>query len=203
TEMVLAPEVYKKIVGMQMLVEGLAMGAFATLYQKAHDPLLRKLCQLVMTDEAFHHKFGKIWADRTIPKLSEEEHARVEDWAAQCFQTLLFNLVNPLQMHHVYRAVGIDPQEAMNAIQEAFGDDSRREQMKESANIFRVLIKTLLNAGIITDRTKAFYGMYVDMDELKAEGDRMVGDEIAEEGIKFLQTINFTGDKGKALLAAE
>ncbi|MDE2463649.1 MAG: ferritin-like domain-containing protein, partial [Alphaproteobacteria bacterium] len=47
TEMVLAPEVYKKIVGMQMLVEGLAMGAFATLYQKAHDPLLRKLCQLV------------------------------------------------------------------------------------------------------------------------------------------------------------
>ena len=34
TEMVLAPEVYKKIVGMQMLVEGLAMGAFATLYQK-------------------------------------------------------------------------------------------------------------------------------------------------------------------------
>jgi hypothetical protein len=89
---VLAPEVYKKIVGMQMLVEGLAMGAFATLYQKSQDPLLVKLCQLVMTDEAFHHKFGKIWADRTIPKLSAEEHNIVEDWAAQCFQTLLFNL---------------------------------------------------------------------------------------------------------------
>ena len=71
--MVGAPEVYKKIVGMQMLVEGLAMGAFATLYQNSQDPLLVKLCQLVMTDEAFHHKFGKIWADRTIPKLSEEE----------------------------------------------------------------------------------------------------------------------------------
>jgi hypothetical protein len=26
------PEVYKKIVGMQMLVEGLAMGAFATVF---------------------------------------------------------------------------------------------------------------------------------------------------------------------------
>ena len=47
TELVLAPEVYKKIVGMQMLVEGLAMGAFATLYQKSSDPLLVKLCQLV------------------------------------------------------------------------------------------------------------------------------------------------------------
>ncbi len=32
-EIVHAPEVYKKIIGMQMLVEGLAMGAFATIYQ--------------------------------------------------------------------------------------------------------------------------------------------------------------------------
>ena len=68
-EIIAAPEVYKKIIGMQMLVEGLAMGAFATFYQKLNDPLGRKLMQLVMTDEAFHHKFGKIWADRTMPKL--------------------------------------------------------------------------------------------------------------------------------------
>ena len=42
-----------------------------------------------------------------------------------------------------------------------------------------------------------------DMDELKAEGDRMVGDDIAEEGIRYLQTINFGSKKGAALLAAE
>ncbi len=55
---------------MQMLVEGLAMGAFATFYNQINDPLGKKLMQLVMTDEAFHHKFGKIWADRTIPNLT-------------------------------------------------------------------------------------------------------------------------------------
>jgi len=204
TEMVGAPEVYKKIVGMQMLVEGLAMGAFATLYQNAQDPLLVKLCQLVMTDEAFHHKFGKIWADRTIPKLSKDEQELVEDWAAQCFQTLLFNLINAEQMQVVYASVGINWEDARAAIMEAFTDEDRREGMRQSANIFRVLIKTLLNAGIITDRTKAFYGMYVDMDELRHEGDRMVGDDIAEEGIKYLQTINFADrSKGAELLAAE
>ncbi|HEX3810370.1 MAG TPA: ferritin-like domain-containing protein [Rhizomicrobium sp.] len=204
TEMVLAPEVYKKIVGMQMLVEGLAMGAFATLYQKSRDPLLVKLCQLVMTDEAFHHKFGKIWADRTIPKLSAEEHQIVEDWAAQCFQTLLFNLMNPEQMKVVYESVGVNWEEAMAAMREAITDDKRREAMKQSSNIFRVLVKTLLNAGIITDRTRPFYAMYVDMDELKREGDFMVGDDIAEEGIKFLQSVNF-GAKNKSFtqLAAE
>ena len=73
-EIVLAPEVYKKIVGMQMLVEGLAMGAFATLHSRHERPAAAPLVQLVMTDEAFHHKFGKIWADRTMPKLTEEEH---------------------------------------------------------------------------------------------------------------------------------
>ncbi len=82
-EMVGSPYVWKKLVGMQMLVEGLAMGAFATFYTYANDPLLKQLCQLVMTDEAFHHKFGKIWADRTIPKLSPEERNKIEDWAAR------------------------------------------------------------------------------------------------------------------------
>src|SRR4051794_19207558 len=77
-DIIASPEVYKKIIGMQMLVEGLAMGAFATYYQNLADPVGRKLMQLVMTDEAFHHKFGKIWADKTIPKLSAEEHAIVE-----------------------------------------------------------------------------------------------------------------------------
>ncbi|WP_312164576.1 ferritin-like domain-containing protein [Phenylobacterium sp.] len=186
-----SPEVYKKIIGMQMLVEGLAMGAFATFYQKLNDPLGRQLMQLVMTDEAFHHKFGKIWADRTIPKLSEAEHNIVEDWAAHCFQILLFNLVSPSEQTALYEEFGLDPAKVLEEIQTIATDDVRREDMKESTNIFRVLIKTLLNAGIITDRTRAFYGMYVDMEELKAEGDRMVGDDIAEEGIKYLQKINF------------
>ena len=191
TEMVLAPEVYKKIVGMQMLVEGLAMGAFAMLYSQARDPLLVKLTQLVMTDEAFHHKFGKIWADRTIPKLSEEEQNIIEDWAASCFQTLLFNLVNPEQKKILYGEFGIDWQQVQAEMIEAVSDEKRREDMKESTNIFRVLIKTLLKAGIVTERTKAFYAVYVDMDELKSEGDRMVGDDIAEDGIRYLQKINF------------
>ncbi len=193
-----SPEVYKKIIGMQMLVEGLAMGAFATFYQKLNDPLGRQLMQLVMTDEAFHHKFGKIWADRTIPKLSETEHNIVEDWAAHCFQILLFNLVSPSEQVDLYVEFGLDPARVLAEIQEIATDEVRREDMKETANIFRVLIKTLLNAGIITDRTRAFYGMYVDMEELKAEGDRMVGDDIAEEGIKYLQAINF---KDRALSA--
>lgn len=203
-EIVHAPEVYKKIVGMQMLIEGLAMGAFASIYQQSHDPLARKLVQLVMTDEAFHHKFGKIWADRTIPKLTSEEHNVVEDWAAHCFQTLLFNLVAPHQMVEIYGRFGLDPDKVMASFQEVMTDDERRERMKDSADIFRVLVKTLLNAGIITDRTRAFYATYVDMDGLQQELDHFVGDAIAQEGIDFLKTLNFRQSADQfAKIAAE
>lgn len=201
-ELVLAPEVYKKLIGMQMLVEGLAMGAFATLHTKTRDPLLRRMVQLVMTDEAFHHRFGKIWADRTVPQLSEGQHEIVEQWAADCFSKILFNLVNAEQKKVIYAQFGLDWQWVRSAVQEAFTDNDRRRLMRESTNIFRVLIKTLLNAGIITDRTKHVYAMWVDMDELRTEADVMVGDSIAEEGIAYLRDIN-RGRKpiGRALKA--
>ena len=202
-ELVLAPEVYKKLVGMQLLVEGLAMGAFATIHSLTEDPLLRRTVQLVMTDEAFHHRFGKIWADRTVPKLSEEEHERVEAWAAKCFQTLLFNLVNAEQKQHIYTRFGLDWQWVRSAVLEAFTDADRRRMMSRSTNIFRVLIKTLLKAGIITERTRPTYATWVDMDELAREHDEVVGQDVADAAMVELSEINRGRKKiGRAQRAA-
>ena len=103
----------------------------------------------------------------------------------------------------MYESFGLDVDKVVEELQAIATDEARREGMKEATNIFRVLIKTLLNAGIITDRTRGFYGMYVDMEELKLEGDRMVGDDIADEGIKYLQTINFRSHSVTSLIAAE
>src|ERR1700730_12696744 len=119
-ELVLAPEVYKKLIGMQMLIEGLAMGAFATVHSRTNDPLLRRLVQMVMTDEAFHHKVGRIWADLTVPKVTEAEHEKVEKGSAQCCQTLLFNLVNAEQKQVIYREFGLDWQWVRSAVLESF-----------------------------------------------------------------------------------
>ncbi len=189
-EIVQSGQVYKKLVGMQMLIEGLAMGAFATFQSRTHDPTLKRLIQLVMSDEAFHHRFGKIWADRTVPKLTEEEHMQVEDWAARCFQTLLFNLVNSEQKQAIYPQFGLEWEWVRSAVLEAFTEEDRRKGMTESTNIFRVLIKTLLKAGIITDRTKDVYGAWVDMNELKSEDDEVAGIEVAEAAVEELRQIN-------------
>ena len=189
-DLVSTPEVYKKIVGMQMLIEGLAMGSFATLNARTNDPVLRRLVQLVMSDEAFHHRFGRIWAQRTIGNLTKEEHQRVEDWTAEVFQVLFFNLVNAEQKQVIYAKYGLDWQWVRDAVKESFGDDDRRAALKESTNMFRVLIKTLMHAGIITSRTAPLYAVWVDMKELEAEGDAIPGDVVAEEMLVVLREIN-------------
>ena len=203
-DLVSTPEVYKKIVGMQMLIEGLAMGSFATFNAKTNDPVLRRLVQLVMSDEAFHHRFGRIWAAKTIRHLSEDEHRKVEDWAAQLFQMLLFNLINAEQKQVIYVKYGLDWQWVRDAVKETFGDEERRAQLKESTNIFRVLIKTLLHAGIITSRTAPLYAVWVDMKELEAEGDGIPGDVVADEMLVVLREINAKRKRitGKDMAAA-
>ena len=189
-ELVLTPVVYKKLVGMQMLIEGLAMGAFAHTHAHTRDPLLKRLVQLVMTDEAFHHKFGKIWADRTVPKLSQAEHDTVEDWAAQCFETLLFNLTNIRQRRVIYEQFGLDWEWVRDAVREVYGDENRRNDTREAGNIFNVLARTLWKAGIITDRTRHVYAGWVSFEGFARDGDFMIGDAVAAEGIEMLREIN-------------
>ena len=71
-----------------------------------------------MTDEAFHHKFGKIWADRTIPHLTEAERDTVEDWTAHCAQKLFFDLARPTRWRRCSPRYGLDPERVTAGIVE-------------------------------------------------------------------------------------
>jgi hypothetical protein len=125
-----------------------------------------------------------------VPQLSEQEHEIAETWAAECFQHLLFNLINAEQKKAIYAEFGLEWEWVRGAVIEAFSDETRREAMTDQTDIFRVLIKTLLKAGIITDRTKSIYSMWVDMDELKQEEDEVVGTDLAEATVDELREIN-------------
>ncbi|MDP6390649.1 MAG: ferritin-like domain-containing protein [Alphaproteobacteria bacterium] len=189
-DLIKTPVVYKKLVGMQMLLEGLAMGAFANLHKHSRDPVLKRLVQLVMTDEAFHHKFGKIWAEKTIGNLSPEERDAVEDWAAEVFESLLFNLVNIRQKRMIYSQFGLDWEWVREAVRETYDKSERRNELKDGTNVFRVLAKTLISAGIITDRTAHVYAEWVNMKELEAEAHDIPGIAVVVEGIEDLRRIN-------------
>lgn len=203
TEIIASPEVYKKVVGMQIVVEGLAMGAFGAYYKALRDPLGKRLLQLVMTDESFHHRFGKMWADRTLPQLSDEEREQVEDWAAHCFSALVQNLLAPASQRGLYEEFGLDPDRADAEFRALLADPERRQAIRAPYDIFRVLAKTLLNGGVISERTRPIYTPFVDLDALAAEGEGFEGQAIAEEGARMLAEINTHRRRGQAVAAAE
>jgi hypothetical protein len=71
-----------KFLGMQIMVEGLALGAFGTLYKQTHEPLLKQLLKMVIQDEARHVHYGVLALREHMTKeLSEAERREREDWA--------------------------------------------------------------------------------------------------------------------------
>ena len=155
--------VFKKLVGMQMLLKGLA---FANLNMHARDPVLRRPVQLTITDEAFHRKLENIWADKTIFYCFVEERDRVEDWGTVCFESLLFNLVNIRQRRMVCDQFGLNWVWVRDAVRETDKDTERRNELNNGNNVFQVLAKTLISAGFVTDRTMQVYAEWVNMKPL-------------------------------------
>ncbi len=71
-----------KFLGMQIMVEGLALGAFGFLYQHTREPLLKELLRYVIQDEARHVHYGVLALREHIQQqLSPKEKEEREDWA--------------------------------------------------------------------------------------------------------------------------
>jgi hypothetical protein len=59
--------------GMQIMVEGLALAAFGFMHQITDEPLLKKLLRYVMSDEARHVAFGVLSLKEYYAELSDAE----------------------------------------------------------------------------------------------------------------------------------
>jgi hypothetical protein len=70
-----------KFLGMQIMIEGLALGAFGTFRQITGEPLLKQLLTRIITDEARHVHFGVLALQECLRGLTERERVDREDWA--------------------------------------------------------------------------------------------------------------------------
>jgi hypothetical protein len=88
-----------KFLGMQIMIEGLALGAFSTLHNHTQEPLLRKLLQYVIQDEARHVHYGVLALREHFSKgITDAERREREDWA---FEVALL-MRNRFMAHEVY-----------------------------------------------------------------------------------------------------
>jgi hypothetical protein len=69
-----------KYLGMQIIIEGLAMAAFGNLYQMAQEPLLKELLKYVMKDESRHVAFGVLSLRGHYADLAGSERRDREDF---------------------------------------------------------------------------------------------------------------------------
>jgi len=69
--------------GMQVLIEGLALAAFASIRDHAKNPLAAAVNAYVMEDEARHVAFGRIALRDYYPQLSEAERDEREEFAVE------------------------------------------------------------------------------------------------------------------------
>ena len=72
----------QKFLGMQIMIEGLALGGFGTLRHMTREPLLQDMLKYVITDEARHVHYGVLALREFYAKeMTDTERRLREDWA--------------------------------------------------------------------------------------------------------------------------
>ncbi|RXJ74883.1 hypothetical protein CS022_01395 [Veronia nyctiphanis] len=71
-----------KFLGMQIMVEGLALGAFTTVHNMSKEPLLKSILRYVIQDEARHVHYGVLALKKTFEEeLTPSERRERQEWA--------------------------------------------------------------------------------------------------------------------------
>jgi hypothetical protein len=140
-----------KFLGMQIMIEGLALGAFGMLYRFTKEPLLRELLKNVISDEARHVHYGvealRDFYTKEIPDYKRRER---EDWAFEVSKLLrdrflFIEFYEENFGHAMSRKEWID-----TVVSSDIMSEFRRM-------LFSRLIPNLKAIGLLTDRIKPRY----------------------------------------------
>ena len=98
--------------GMQIMVEGLALAAFGYMHQLTGEPLLKKLLRYVMSDEARHVAFGVLSLQEVYAQMSDVE---IKERQIFAFEASL-RMRDRFLQQEVWERMGIDPRQIMPVV---------------------------------------------------------------------------------------
>ena len=164
TELILAPEVYKKIVGLHMLFESVGLSAYAILHDGARDPSIRRLMRALLADAISHHRFGEIWCGHTLPRVSHAEMRIIEEWCTRCFRTLMKNAMSPQEQRKLYSAFDLDADVVQQEMVPLLLQQAHAQDALGLAAVFRDTARTLKRNNLIGEHTIGFYASFFDLE---------------------------------------
>jgi len=159
-DVTLRTENYQKVmIGMNMIVEGLALGAFNNMYRQTDEPLLKSVTFNVMRDESRHVSFGHTYLTPIIAKMHPDD---VEDLAQFAFDGVNILVQGQTDMTDGFLKVlevsGIEPQDFAAGIKEAAGLGLVNQLPPGQVHSLNdLMIPALVRAGLITPRTKKLF----------------------------------------------
>lgn len=152
-----------KFLGMQIMVEGLALGAFRTIHNMSQEPLLKNLLKYVIKDEARHVHYGVLaLKDHFTKELSESERREREDWA---FEVAVL-MRNRFMAHEIFEEwfEGIISRQEWNRL-----ISNSPAMMQFRQNMFYRLIPNLDFIGLMSPRIRPYYAKFGMLDYLKGK----------------------------------
>jgi hypothetical protein len=159
--------------GMQVLIEGLALAAFALIRNMAQDPLAKAINAYVMQDEARHVMFGRLALRDYYPQLTAAERDEREEFCVDA----CYRMRDRFLADEVWATLGLPPEvtEYVN---------TSELQLTFRGFLFMRIVPILKDIGLWGPRIqKAFTDMGVlgfadsDIDAAMAE-DEQVADEL-------------------------
>jgi hypothetical protein len=133
-----------KYLGMQILIEGLAMAAFGNLFQVCREPLLKDLLKYVMRDESRHVAFGVVSLRDYYRDMPANELRDREDFIIYASELMRNRLVGS----DIADAFGWNAEEVKTLVlQSPIGQQFR-------ALLFQRVVPNLKKLGLLTPRVR-------------------------------------------------
>jgi hypothetical protein len=101
--------------GMQIMVEGLALAAFGFMHQMTTEPLLKKLLRYVMSDEARHVAFGVLSLKEYYAGL---DHSEIRERQEFAFEAAV-RMRDRFLQQEVWDRMGVDVKQATKLVMQA------------------------------------------------------------------------------------
>lgn len=127
--------------GMQIMVEGLALAAFGMMHMITSEPLLKRLLRYVMSDEARHVAFGVLSLQEYYRELSAAELRERQEFAfdAAC------RLQRRFLQAEVWERMGVDP----NQIRRTLDAVNPPEQQTFQTMLFSKIVPNCKKLGLL------------------------------------------------------
>jgi len=136
-----------KFIGMQIIIEGLALAAFERQRAAAMDPLLKDLFYLVIRDEARHVTFGVNYLEEFVQTLSDKEK---EDRAEFAYEACVV-MRNRFGSDNVMKHYGWNVEEAQEVL-----NQSETSRLFNNL-LFSKIMPNLKRIGLLTEKTQEKY----------------------------------------------